>query len=91
MEVVYSIRTEDDRIVVFDEEVQVVKDGEEYNEFFITDKDIALIVLAWWQKENPETKFKLVETNIDELKIEHEFTMEEVHEKAVEKSNIRRD
>ena len=91
MEVVYSIRTEDDRIVVFDEEVQVVKEGEEYNEFFITDKEVASIILAWWQKENPETKFKLVETNIDELKIEHEFTMEEVHEKAIEESNIRRD
>lgn len=90
MKVVYSIRTEDDRIVIFDEEVQVVKEGEQYNEFFTTDKNIALTILAWWQKENPETKFKLVETNLNEVKIEHEFTEEEVHQKAIEQTEERR-
>lgn len=83
--ILYSIRTTDDRIVIFDEEVQKTDEG--YSEIFFTIKDIAEELLKTME---PKGSFKIAETPRKEIVYRNGFTAEDIHQKALEEREIRR-
>lgn len=87
-EVVYSIRTMDDQIVIFDEEVQ--RNGEELTEFYFTIKEYAEALLDYMKVDCPSTQFKLVELNLKDINYIKGFTAEDIHQKALEEREVRR-
>ena len=85
---IYSIRTQDDEIIIWDDEEQLAEDGG-YNEMFTPVKEIALSLLKHISKIHPDTKFKLVafdSTNVAEVK---SYTIEDIEQKAIEEKERR--
>ena len=80
----YVIRTTDDRIVMFDESLQKLPDGN-YSEMSFVDKAEAVYVLLRYQAmvslSGDPTEFKLVEKDIDPEEIDWIMTEEDVQRK----------
>lgn len=79
----YTIRTADNRTIVFDAYEQVKKDG--IIEFHFPYKWLAEELLKNMEKAYPEQKFILIEKEIDPKDAVVTYTEEDIHQKAMEK------
>ena len=88
MSTLYTVRTLDDQIIIWDEETQ--DDGKGgYNEFYFTLKNIAEAMLDQIKEVHPEAKFKIVEINSGDIHEVSSFTAEDIHQKAIEQREER--
>ena len=80
---VWKIRTASGQPIMFDEEVQILPDGR-MTEFCFTDENVAKTALLLLTIDQPNTKFKILKTNLKDKDIAWAMDEQDVHDKAEE-------